>query len=80
MKRVMLVSLPVAALVVALSPTPAHAQSDRWSVSFDLGAQVALSGDLHGGAAGTVLNLPTQVQARSYGDIYGNACGDEQRQ
>jgi len=72
MKRITFVSLPVAALVVALSPVEAQAQSDRWSVSFDLGAQVALSGDLHGGGAGTVLNLPTQVQARSYGDIYGN--------
>ena len=42
-------------------------------VSFDLGTQVALSGDLHAGASGTVLSLPTQVQARSwYGDIYGN--------
>jgi len=72
MKRVMSVSLPVAALVVALSAGDARAQSNPWSVSFDLGTQIALSGDVHGGGSGTVLNLPTQVQARSYGDIYGN--------
>ena len=72
MKRVMSVSLPVAALAVALSAGDARAQSNPWSVSFDLGTQVALSGDVHGGGSGTVLNLPTQVQARSDGDIYGN--------
>ena len=72
MKRVMSVSLPVAALVVALSGGDARAQSNPWSVSLDLGTQIALSGDVHGGGSGTVLNLPTQVQARSYGDIYGN--------
>jgi len=72
MKRITSVSLPVAALVVALSAGDAHAQSNPWSVSFDLGTQIALSGDVHGGGSGTVLNLPTQVQARSYGDVYGN--------
>jgi hypothetical protein len=41
-------------------------------VSFDLGTQVGLNGDVHGGGSGTVLRLPTQVQARSYQDIYGN--------
>ena len=72
MKGVMSVSLPVAALVVALSAGDARAQSNPWSVSFDLGTQVALNGDVHGGGSGTVLGLPTQVQARSYEDIYGN--------
>jgi hypothetical protein len=68
----MSVSLPVAAVVVALSAGDARAQSHAWSVSFDLGTQVALNGDVHGGGSGTVLGLPTQVQARSYDDIYGN--------
>jgi hypothetical protein len=72
MKRIMSVSLPVAALLVAFSAGDAGAQSNPWSVSFDLGSQVALSGDVHGGGSGTVLGLPTQVEARSYGDIYGN--------
>src|SRR5436190_14647845 len=64
-------SLTVAAVLVALSAVDARAQSNPWSVSFDLGGQVALSGDVHGGGSGTVLGLPTQVESRSYGDIYG---------
>jgi hypothetical protein len=72
MKRVVSVSLPVAALVVALSAGDVHAQSNPWSVSFDLGTEVALNGDVHGGGSGSVLGLPTQVEARSYGDICGN--------
>jgi hypothetical protein len=71
MKRITSVSLPIAALVVALSAGDVRAQSNPWSVSFDLATQVALSGDVHGGGLGSVLSLPTQVQARSYGDIYG---------
>ncbi|MBS1819995.1 MAG: hypothetical protein JSU08_18835 [Acidobacteria bacterium] len=55
----------------ALASTPASAQSGPWSVSFDLGAQTALSGDVHGAGTGRVLNLPTVVNAKSYGDIYG---------
>ena len=31
-----------------------------------------MKGDVHGGGSGTVLGLPTQVEARSYGDVYGN--------
>ena len=72
MKRITSVTVPVAAMLVALSAGDARAQSNPWSVSFDLGTQVALSGDVHGGGSGTVLNLPTQVEGRSYGDIYGN--------
>ena len=72
MNRIRSVGAPVAVLVVALSAAEAGAQSAPWSVSFDVGAQTALSGDLHGGASGTVLSLPTQVEARSYGDVYGN--------
>ena len=72
MKRITSVSLPIAALLVALSAAEARAQSNAWSVSFDLGTQVALSGDVHAGGSGTVLGLPTEVEARSYADIYGN--------
>ena len=72
MKRITSVSLPVAAVLVALSAGDVRAQSNPWSVSFDLGTQVALSGDVHGGGSGTVLGLPTQVEARSYKDVYGN--------
>ena len=72
MKRITSVGVPVATLLMALSAGDVHAQSNPWSVSFDLGTQVSLSGDLHGGGSGTVLGLPTQVEARSYRDIYGN--------
>ena len=72
MKRITSLSLPVAAMLVALSASDARAQSNPWSLSFDLGTQVALSGDVHAGGSGRVLNFPTQVESRSYGDVYGN--------
>lgn len=49
----------------------ASAQAGPWSVSFDAGAQTAVSGDLHGAGTGRVLNLPTTVESRTYGDVYG---------
>jgi hypothetical protein len=49
----------------------ASAQDMPWSVSFDIGGESAVSGDLHSGGRGTVLNLPTIVEARSYDEIYG---------
>ena len=60
------------ALGLLLSATNVSAQSSRWSVSFDLGTQVALDGVVHDGGLGTVLGLPTQVGARSYEDVYEN--------
>jgi hypothetical protein len=62
------VALATAAL---LAPRAAAAQAGPWSVSFDLGREMPLSGDVHGGGAGTVLTLPTTVDARSYDDVYG---------
>jgi hypothetical protein len=50
----------------------ADAQTNPWSVFFDAGVQAAASGDVHGGGSGTVLSLPTEVGARSYGDVYGS--------
>lgn len=72
MKSMTSMTLPIGALAMVLSAGEVRAQSNPWSVSFDVGTQVALSGDVHGGGSGTVLGLPTQVQARSYGDVYGN--------
>lgn len=51
--------------------SPAQAQSKPWSVSFDAGAQTALSGNVHGAGTGRVLTLPTVVDAKTYADIYG---------
>jgi len=65
------ISAALCALIVAAAPAFAQAPEKPWSVSFDLGTERSLSGDLHGGASGTVLGLPTQVGARTYDDIYG---------
>ncbi|MFN7915317.1 MAG: hypothetical protein U0Q55_08250 [Vicinamibacterales bacterium] len=51
---------------------PVHAQEKPWSVSFDLGMQTAVNGNVHGAGTGRVLTLPTVVDAKTYGDIYGN--------
>lgn len=58
------------ALALALTSGSAMAQEMPWSVSFDLGGDVALSGDLHSGGQGTVLGLPTTVEPRGYDDVY----------
>jgi hypothetical protein len=43
----------------------------RWTLSFRGGLDLPLSGDFHGGSTGTVLGLPTTVNAKDYGDVYG---------
>lgn len=58
-------------MAVAMAAPAAAQTTPRFSVSFDAGVDVALSGDVHGGGTGTVLGLPTTVGARTYGDIYG---------
>jgi hypothetical protein len=61
----------VIVLMLLAMAAPAAAQSPRWSLGFNAGGDVALSGNVHDGGTGTVLNLPTRVEARTYGDIYG---------
>lgn len=65
------ISAALCALTLAATPAFAQTPEKPWSVSFDLGMERALSGDVHGGGTGTVLGLPTQVGARTYDDIYG---------
>lgn len=69
------VRIVTAAVIVSasmLGATTVSAQTaGPWSLSFDLGADVPVSGDVHSGGMGTVLALPTVVEARSYSDIYG---------
>ena len=63
----------VAALAVAgLWPALAGAEglAGRWSVAFQGGTDLELSGNVHEGGTGTVLALPTNVEARSFGDVY----------
>jgi len=42
----------------------------RWSLAFQGGTDLELGGDVHDGGSGTVLSLPTSVEARSFGDVY----------
>jgi hypothetical protein len=50
----------------------AHAEGieGRWSLSLQGGTDIELSGNVHEGGSGTVLGLPTSVEARSFGDVY----------
>lgn len=61
-----------AALFAIAAPASAQTETGPVSLSFDLGVQLAGPGDVHGAGTGTVLNLPTTVEARSYGDVFGN--------
>jgi hypothetical protein len=65
-------TLLAAAAVAALVPAAARAEGieGRWSLSLQGGTDIELSGDVHDGGSGTVLNLPTSVEARSFGDVY----------
>ena len=67
--------LYVVLMAAVLLSADAQAQSSPWSVSFDLGAQVQVSGDVHGAGSGQVLGLPTEVESRSYDDVYGSGFG-----
>ena len=70
--RIRTVVAGILAGAVTVASGSAAAQERPWSLSFDLGSDVALSGDLHAGGSGAVLGLPTTVEARSYGDVYGS--------
>jgi hypothetical protein len=75
--RNVFVSMIGLATVVGLSGT-ATAQEEmseiegRWTLSVRGGLDLPLTGDFHGGSGGTVLGLPTTVDAKDYGDVYGN--------
>lgn len=61
-----------AVAVAAFWPAFAGAEGleGRWSVAFQGGTDLELSGNVHEGGTGTVLKLPTSVEARSFGDVY----------
>lgn len=56
-----------------MASAPAAAQDSRVSLSFNMAGGVPVLGDVHGGGAGLVLDLPTTVEARDYNDIYGTS-------
>jgi hypothetical protein len=64
----------IAAAVVAAGaiagPASAQGIEGRWSLAFQGGTDFELGGDVHDGGSGTVLGLPTSVEARSFGDVY----------
>ena len=71
MRNAIRMCLSAALVWAAVSDSTVSAQTNRWSVSFDLGSQAAANGDVHADGSGTVLGLPTQVTSKSYGDVYG---------
>jgi hypothetical protein len=62
-------------LAVLLLPWPAAGQSQtsepKWSLSFDIGGQKPVSGEVLSADKGFVLGFPTEVMSASYDDIYG---------
>jgi len=70
--------LLLAAMLLA-APTAAVAQEagveGRWSLMFTGGAAFATGGEFHEGGTGTVLGLPTSVDARKSGDIFDPGIG-----
>ena len=67
----------VAALLAA--PASALAQDDgvrgRWNVTVTGGAALPAGGEFHEGGRGTVLGLPTSVDAKTNGDIFDPGLG-----
>jgi hypothetical protein len=66
--------MAVLAVATAATFVPGSASAEglkgRWSVAFQGGTDIELGGDVHDAGSGTVLGLPTSVEARSYGDVY----------
>jgi hypothetical protein len=60
----------VAAGVFASASASAEGIQGRWSLALQGGTDLELGGDVHDGGSGTVLTLPTRVEARSFGDVY----------
>lgn len=64
----------IAVAIAAASFVPAAVSAEgikgRWSAAFQGGTDLELGGDVHDGGSGTVLGLPTSVEARSYNDVY----------
>ncbi|HEX9188743.1 MAG TPA: hypothetical protein VGB87_16805 [Vicinamibacteria bacterium] len=65
-------SLLALAATSVLVPAASRAEGieGRWSFSLQGGTDIELSGNVHEGGTGTVLSLPTAVEAKSFGDVY----------
>lgn len=68
-------ALSLMGLVIAI-PAAIFAQSGiqgKWSLTAKGGLNIEISGDVHDGGTGTVLELPTTVVPKSFSDIYKSA-------
>jgi hypothetical protein len=71
----------VLAAALLMVPASAKAQDEgagvrgRWSATFTGGAAVPAGGEFHEGGSGTVLGLPTSVDAKKTGDIFDPGIG-----
>jgi hypothetical protein len=69
----------VLAAALLIVPASATAQDEgvrgRWSATFTGGAAVPAGGEFHEGGRGTVLGLPTSVEAKTNGDIFDPGIG-----
>jgi hypothetical protein len=67
------------AVVLLSAPASALAQEEgvrgRWSLTFSGGATMPAGGEFHEGGLGTVLGLPTSVDAKSNNDIFDPGFG-----
>ncbi|HXW08202.1 MAG TPA: outer membrane beta-barrel protein [Vicinamibacterales bacterium] len=68
------------AMAMLLAAAPAAFAQDaglqgRWSVTFSGGASIPAGGEFHEGGSGTVLGLPTAVDAKTNSDIYDPGLG-----
>jgi hypothetical protein len=67
------------ASALLLAPATVFGQQDgvrgRWNVTFNGGASVPTGGTFHEGGRGTVLGLPTSVDAKKTGDVFDAAVG-----
>jgi hypothetical protein len=60
----------IVAGVLGSGSASAEGIEGRWSLALQGGTDLELSGEVHDGGSGTVLDLQTQVEARSFGDVY----------
>jgi hypothetical protein len=72
MRRLVYTSVVLISMSAVINvPAPAEAQTRTWSVSFDAGVNVPVSGDVIGSASGNAGGVPLEITARTYGDVYG---------
>jgi hypothetical protein len=67
--------LAAALLVIPAAALAQEGIQGRWNLTLSGGAAVPTGGDFHQGGSGTVLGLPTRVEAKKNGDIFDRGMG-----